>query len=294
MYVSCSKNNEKLIEIPVIFISAMSETIDKVKAFAAGGVDYVTKPFHNEEVLARVETHLKLHSLQMELEKYTKNLEDLVLAQVKEISESQMATIFALAKLSESRDDDTGKHQERVQALCRILCSQLTWDKEYKIWIDDYFINNLIYASPLHYIGKVAIPDCILLKPGRHTQEEFKIMKTHTTLGADTLRQVRMKYPNNSFITMGIEIANFHHERWDGKGYPEGLLGEKIPLCARIMAVVDVYDALRAKRCYKEPLSHEESCNIIIKESGAQFDPGIVKAFSEIQDNFRKTVNELR
>ncbi len=287
------KQDEKLREIPVIFISAMSETIDKVKAFAAGGVDYVPKPFHYEEVQARVETHLKLHRLQMELEKHNKKLEELVLAQVKEISESQMATIFALAKLAESRDDDTGKHQERVQALCRVLCGRMAEKKEFKIWIDGPFIKDMVHASPLHDIGKVAIPDRILLKPGKHTPEEFKIMKTHTTLGAETLRQVRMNYPHNSFINMGIEIAHFHHERWDGKGYPEGLSGEKIPLCARVMAVVDVYDALRSKRCYKNPISHEESRDIIIKEGGTQFDPGIVEAFAEIQDSFRKTADEL-
>ncbi len=287
------KKDAKLCEIPVIFISGMSETIDKVKAFAAGGVDYVTKPFHYEEVQARVETHLKLHFLQMELEKHNKKLEELVLSQVKEISESQMATIFALAKLAESRDDDTGKHQERVQALCGILCGQMSEKKEFKIWIDESFIKDMIHASPLHDIGKVAIPDSILLKPGRHTQEEFKIMKTHATLGAETLRQVRMKYPHNSFINMGVEIAHFHHERWDGKGYPEGLSGEKIPLCARIMAVVDVYDALRSRRCYKEPVYHEESCGIIVKESGMQFDPGIVEAFSEINDRFDKISGDL-
>jgi putative two-component system response regulator len=287
------KHDEKLKEIPVIFISALSETIDKVKAFATGGVDYVTKPFNNEEVQARVETHLKLYRLQMELEKYNKKLEDLVQAQVKEISESQMATIFALAKLAESRDDDTGKHQERVQILCRFISCQLMKKKDFKMWIDRSFVNDIFHASPLHDIGKVAIPDRILLKSGRHTPEEFEIMKTHTTLGAETLRQVRKKYSHNSFINSGVEIANFHHERWDGKGYPEKLSGEKIPLCARIMAVVDVYDALRARRCYKEPFSHEESCDIIIKESGKQFDPRIIEAFVEVQGDLCKTFNEL-
>ncbi|MGA2142740.1 MAG: HD domain-containing phosphohydrolase [Brevinematales bacterium] len=287
------KQDAKLCDIPVIFISALSETMDKVKAFSVGGIDFVTKPFHYEEVQARVETHLKLHLLQMELEKHNKKLEELVLAQVKEISESQMATIFALAKLAESRDDDTGKHQERVQTLCSILCNQMTGKKDFKIWIDGSFIQDMIHASPLHDIGKVAIPDSILLKPGRHTPEEFMIMKTHTTLGAETLRQVRIKYPRNSFINMGVEIAHFHHERWDGTGYPEGLSGGKIPLCARIMAVVDVYDALRAKRCYKEPFSHEESCDIIIKGRGMQFDPGIVDAFGEMQDSFKKVTGEM-
>jgi putative two-component system response regulator len=288
------KADEKLRELPVIFISALSDAVDKVKAFSFGGIDYITKPFQFEEVLARVETHLKLHYLQIELEEHNKKLEELVLAQVREISESQMATIFAMAKLSESRDDDTGLHLERVQNLCRILSMQLASKPEFKTRINHYFIEEIFHASPLHDIGKVAIPDDILLKPGKHTKEEFEIMKKHAVLGAETLQQVRQKYPNNSFINMGIDIAHFHHERWDGSGYPEGLSGENIPLCARIMSIVDVYDALRSKRCYKNSVSHEESIDIIIKGSGTQFDPNLIEGFRKIHDSFRKITDEMK
>jgi putative two-component system response regulator len=288
------KENNYLKEIPVIFISALNETIDKIKAFSAGGVDYVTKPFHIEEVLSRVDTHLKLHFLQIDLEKYNTRLEELVLSQVKEISESQMATIFAIAKLAESRDDNTGKHLERVQILCRLLCLQLAHNPKFKNEINQTFITELYHASPLHDIGKVAIPDNILLKQGKLTPEEFEIMKKHAFFGADTLQQVQKKYPNNSFLNMGIEIAHFHHERWNGSGYPDGLKGENIPLCARIMSIADVYDALRSKRCYKPSFSHEDSCRIIIEGRETQFDPAVVDAFEEIHKQFNETSEQMK
>jgi putative two-component system response regulator len=275
------KADEKLREVPVIFISALSETFDMLKAFSSGGVDYVVKPYQFEEVNARVETHLKLHRLKTELGEYNRRLEELVQEQVKEIFDSQMATIFAIAKLAESRDRDTGDHLERVQAICHSISLRLNESSRYASTITRADCENIFHASPLHDIGKVAIPDAILLKPGRLTPDEFEIMKTHAAFGANTLRDVEHKYPKNSFIHIGIEIAHYHHERWDGGGYPDGLSGEGIPLSARIMAVADVYDALRSKRCYKPALPHEESFDIIIKGSGTQFDPEVVAAFRD-------------
>jgi putative two-component system response regulator len=282
------KSDDSLKEIPVIFISALNETKDKLKAFSAGGVDYVEKPFHYEEVQSRVQTHLKLHFLQIELEEHNKKLGELVQAQVKEISESQIETIFAIVKLAEARDDDTGKHLEHTKEFCRMLSIQLSGKPGFKSRINQSFIRDIFYASPLHEIGKVAIPDNILLKKGRHTSEEFEFMKKHAALGAQTLQLVHFKYNNNTFIKMGIEIARYHHERWDGTGYPDRLQGELIPFCARIMAIVDVYDALRSKRCYKPALSHKESCEIIVKGSGTQFDPDVVEAFREINEQLDK------
>jgi putative two-component system response regulator len=281
------KSNVKLNKIPVIFISALNETIDRVKAFSVGGVDYITKPFQYEEVLARVDAHLKISNLQCELEKHNLNLEELVKEKIKELYESQMATILALSELAESRDDDTGKHLDRVQIYCKRLAMELSKNDNYRDIINKSYIDNIFFASPMHDIGKVAIPDSILLKPGKLTFDEFEIMKTHTTLGANTLENVRKKYPVNAFINMGIGIAHYHHERWDGSGYPEGLSGEEIPLSARIMSIADVYDALRSKRSYKEPFSHDDSCDIIMKGSGTQFDPVIIEAFKELQDAFK-------
>ena len=207
---------------------------------------------------------------------------------IKLVSDMQMETIFSLAKLAQSRDDDTGKHLERVQQYCYLLTQKLSQDSSYSDRIDDDFIKNMVNASTLHDIGKVAISDLILLKPGKLTDEEFFEMKKHAVLGAQTLKEVHSKFGNNSFVEMGMIIANYHHERWDGKGYPEGLTGEEIPLAARIMAIADVYDALGTKRVYKDAFP-QEKCVAIIKEGrGTQFDPVIVDTFLEVADSFYK------
>ncbi|MGZ8877852.1 MAG: HD domain-containing phosphohydrolase [Candidatus Aminicenantales bacterium] len=288
------KADEKLRDIPVIFISALNEVLDKVKAFAVGGVDYITKPFQFDEVQARVDTHLKLWHLQQELEKHNRQLGKLVQAQVKKISDTQMAMIFALAKLAESRDDDSGMHLERVQAFCKKLAEGLAQRSRLGRQVDTKFVENIFYASPLHDIGKVAIPDRIVLKPGRLTPEEFEVMKTHAARGAEKLEAVQRQFPGNALLDMGIAIARFHHEKWSGGGYPQGLAGEAIPLSARIMAVVDVYETLRAKRCYKPAFSHEESKNIIISSSATHFDPEIVKVFIELEADFRAIRDEMK
>lgn len=287
------KSNPELRDIPIIFISALSDKFDKVKAFSLGGVDYITKPFHFEVVEARIHTHLTIRNLQIELEKHNKDLQELTNAQVKEISDSQIGTIHAMVKLSESRDDDTGKHIDRTRTFCRILAKYLKGFPEFSDVIDDDFIETIYQASPLHDVGKVGIEDRILLKPGRHTPEEFEIMKTHSVLGARTLNDVKKNYPNNEFINMGIKIAASHHEKWDGSGYPTGLKGEKIPLSARIMAVADVYDALRSKRIYKAAFSHEKSVNIIIEGKGSHFDPRLVDAFIELKKEFDHVRNHM-
>ncbi|MEI6450332.1 MAG: HD domain-containing phosphohydrolase [Actinomycetes bacterium] len=279
------KADTRLKDIPVIFVSAIfTQAEDKVKALSLGAVDYVTKPFQAEEVYARVETHLRLRSLQVEVERHSRDLEDLVQQKVEEIVSAQMATIFALAKLAEYRDDDTGRHLERVGTYCRILAEEMRRAPKYAAVCTDQHIDNLERAAPLHDIGKVAIPDAILLKPGKLTAEEFEQMKRHTTLGADTLRAVLAEYPSNAFLVMGIEIAQSHHEKWDGGGYPQGLAGEAIPLAARIMAVADVYDAVRSKRSYKPAMPHAAAREVIVDGRGSQFDPVVVDAFAARAD----------
>ncbi|NLY88990.1 MAG: HD domain-containing protein [Firmicutes bacterium] len=206
----------------------------------------------------------------------------------KEVADAHMAVVYALAKLAEHRDSDTGGHIERVAEICWLLTTNLRRREKYKNLIDDDYIEKLTRVSPLHDIGKVGIPDRILLKPGRLTAKEFEIMKTHTTIGAKTLLEVKEKFPENRLLELAINITNFHHERWDGTGYPLGLEGEEIPLSARIMAIVDVYDALRSKRVYKDALTHEESLEIIKEESGKAFDPEIVAAFVEIEDKVKR------
>jgi putative two-component system response regulator len=287
------KKDPTLKEIPVIFISALSEPLDKIKAFSLGGVDYITKPFQLEEVQARIETHLRLRRMQSELEDYNQHLQEKVREQIQEISDSQMATILALAKLAEFRDEDTGRHIERIQYFCRLLVEHLDHSDLYRSYLTPDFIQNIFHASPLHDIGKVGISDDILLKPGKHTPEEFEKMKKHTTLGSNFLEGVRSRYPKNSFINIGIEIARSHHEKWDGSGYPDGLSGSQIPISARILAIADVYDALRSKRPYKEPFSHETTLNMIVSDSGTHFDPELIKMFTEIHLEFKKTYSML-
>ena len=280
------KADDRLNDIPVLFISALEDSADKLKAFSVGGLDYISKPFEIKEVNARVETHLRLHQFQIQLERIVED-------QVKEIQDSQMSTIFALAKLAESRDDETGKHIERVQSFCKSLVVKLGETSKYKRSINGKYIDNLYHANPLHDIGKVGISDNILLKPGKLTAEEFEIIKTHTTIGSQTLEYVSASYPKNAFINMGIELSRSHHEKWDGSGYPDGLTGEDIPLSARILAVSDVYDALRSKRPYKEAFPHKKSVEIISKDSGSHFDPEIVKTFLEIEEEFKKIHESL-
>lgn len=287
------KSNPELMDIPVIFLSALSEPLDKVHAFGMGAVDYINKPFQFEEVLARVKTHLKIHHLQVELEKHNHQLEEMVRDQVKEIEASQMATIVALAKLAESRDDETGQHLERVQLLSRCLSDNLIPIDGFSDKINAAYSSIIFNACSLHDIGKVGIPDHILLKPGKLNPEEFEIMKTHTLIGATNLESVYAKYPNNKLIGMGIAIARSHHERWDGSGYPDGLAGKAIPLEARIMSVVDVYDALRSERCYKQAIPHKETVEIITAAAGTQFDPNIIEVFATIDDEFERIFNSL-
>jgi len=283
------KENPKLREIPIIFVSGLHEEKNILQGFKVGSVDYIAKPFRTNELIARVETHLKLYRTQKELELYSNHLEKLVQQQVSKLTEAYKATIFAMAKLAEYRDDDTGQHIERVRLYAKTLTQQLAETGPYKNDITDVFVERIFEASPLHDIGKIAIPDAILLKPGRLTAEEMEIMKLHTVIGASVLKDVYSKHPHNEFVSMSIEIAMSHHERWNGKGYPQGLKGDNIPLSARIVAIADVYDALRSKRPYKNPLSHEAAVKIILEEKGEHFDPHLVDAFLEKH----KTIEEI-
>lgn len=292
-YQMCTrlKNDRNLSDIPVIFLSALDQTLDKVKAFSVGGVDYITKPFHFGEIDARVRTHLKLRQLQLELENNNRYLEKQVQEKVEEISASQMATIVSLAKLAESRDDVTGRHIERVQIYCKELAERVVGNSDSAE--SEEFINNIYHASSLHDIGKVGIADNILNKPGKLDAEEFNRMKEHTIIGARTLQAAIEQNPRNEFLKMGIAIAEAHHEKWDGSGYPHGLSSAGIPLSARIMAVADVYDALRSRRPYKEPMPHEKAVSIIADGAGSHFDPQVAEQFLNHDQTFLQISEEL-
>ncbi len=272
--------------IPVVFITALHEEQDEARGLDLGAVDFITKPFRPGLVKARVRNHL-------ELKRHRDNLQVLVDEQVEEIADSHIATIFAMSKLAESRDDDTGKHLERTQIYCRMLASVLGDDPAFKNTIDAEYVETIFHASPLHDIGKVGVPDAVLCKPGKLTIEEFAIMKQHTIKGSETLFIVAKRYPSNAFLNMGLDITRWHHEKWNGSGYPDGRAGEDIPLCARIMAVADVYDALTSKRCYKEPMSHATAVQIIAGDAGTHFDPAVAEVFLRIDADFDRIRAEL-
>jgi putative two-component system response regulator len=267
-----------------------------VKAFSIGGVDYLTKPFHIEEVDSRISTHLKLRELQVELGRHNHHLQLMVDEQVKEISDAHLATILALAKLVESRDEETGNHIMRVQRYCQALAEGLVKQGTYESIIDEVFIKNIFYTSSLHDIGKVAVPDSILLKPGPLTWEEFEIIKIHPIVGEKALATVMEKYPNE-LVRMGMEITGSHHERWDGSGYPRGLAGNAIPLSGRVTMLADQYDALRNARPYKPPFNAAKTYAIITEGDGrtkpCHFDPPVLEAFKSIRSIFEKIYDEF-
>lgn len=230
-------------------------------------------------VRSNTETMVEDFSVRIELEQR-------VQAQLRELAEGQLAVIFALSKLAESRDTDTGLHLERVREYCRLLADELSGHPAFAGQITPEFVELVYRASPLHDIGKVAIPDAILRKPGKLTPEEYEVMKTHASLGAQTLRDVFRLYPQNQFVRVGIDIAESHHEKWDGSGYPAGKGGTEIPLAARIVALADVYDALTSRRPYKEPLSVQATRQMIVEGRGTHFDPAMIDAFLTVEAKF--------
>jgi putative two-component system response regulator len=289
-YEACRqlKANPETRDIPVIFLTAKAEVEDEMKGFELGAVDYITKPISPPVVLARVNTHLQLKKVRDYLKDQNEFLEAEVQKRTREVTAVQEVTILAMASLAETRDNDTGNHIRRTQFYVKALAEKLRNHERFRHLLDnDQTIDLLFKSAPLHDIGKVGIPDHILLKPGRFTDPEFEIMKTHTTLGRDAIlsaeRRLGLELP---FLAYAKEIAYTHQEKWDGSGYPEGLSGDDIPISGRLMAVADVYDALICRRVYKEGMPHEKAVEIIREGSGSHFDSDIVDAFIEIADEF--------
>ncbi|MBR9872953.1 MAG: two-component system response regulator [Vibrionaceae bacterium] len=288
------KSNPATRDIPIIFITAKAERVDEQKGLKLGAVDYITKPIIPEIVKARVNTHvtLKMASdtlkgknqiLEQEVERRTKE----ALRQKEELHAIQDVAFYAMVSLAETRDNETGNHIKRTQAYIKRLAEQLCQNSRYVSELNDEFIALLHKSAPLHDIGKIGIPDNILLKEGPLTDDEFQIMKTHTTIGYEAIKSAeKVCGQPMKFLTVAKEIAYSHHERWDGEGYPLGLAGEQIPLSARLMSLADVYDALINKRVYKPAFSHSDAVKIILSGKGTQFDPAITEAFAEIADEF--------
>jgi putative two-component system response regulator len=289
------KAHNDLSIIPVIMITALDDTSSAARCIQLGAEDYLTKPFDPVLLKARVSTCLERKYLydrernyRGQIEEYNDQLQDRVNQQVQQITSAQLGAIFAMSKLAESRDPETGEHLERMREYCKILSVQLGKLPKYQAIIDSQFIEDIYAASPLHDIGKVGIVDSVLLKPGKLTADEWVIMKTHPIIGAATLREVDRQHPGNSLIRMGIDIAESHHERWDGTGYPYGLKDTDIPIVARILALGDVYDALTSKRCYKEAFDHPKSRAIVEENNASLFDPEVVDAFIATEDEFKR------
>ncbi len=287
------KKEEATKDIPVIFVSAMGDTGDETLGLELGAADYITKPISPPIVLARLRTHVLLKRAREGLRQQNKILEERVAERTKELSLTQDITILCLASLAETRDSETGNHIRRTQFYVKALAEQLRKNPHYENDLDDKTVDQLFKSAPLHDIGKVGVPDDILLKPGKLTDEEFEIMKTHTTIGRDAILEAEEKLveakgelSENNFLRYAREIAYSHQEKWDGSGYPEGLSGTDIPLSARLMAVAEVYDALISKRVYKPAFSHDKAVKIILKGSGAHFDPDVIAAFEEVIDDF--------
>ncbi|WP_417069501.1 response regulator [Niveibacterium terrae] len=276
-------------DIPVIFLTAKSDEKDEAEGLKLGAVDYVTKPISPSITLARVKTHLSLKASADFLRNQNDFLEREVNARTREISAIQDVTIMTMASLAETRDSETGNHIRRTQNYVKALAENLRNHPRFFTFLTKQNILLLFKSAPLHDIGKVGIPDCILLKPGPLEPHEFEIMKTHTTLGFQAIshaeKALGMEVP---FLSIAKQIALSHQEKWDGSGYPSGLSGEDIPISARLMALADVYDALISRRIYKPPLPHEKAVSIIESERGVHFDPDVVDAFLEIQDEFHR------
>ena len=275
-------------DIPVIFLTAKVQVEDEEFGLRLGAVDYITKPISPPIVLARVETHLTLKRARQFLQDRNAYLEAEVWRRSREVMAIQEVTIMAMASLAETRDNATGNHIRRTQHYVRVLAQHLRHHPRFAAALNDETIELLFKSAPLHDIGKVGIPDRILLKPGRLTPDEFEIMKTHAALGRDAIAAAeRYLDTPDSFLRFAREIAYSHQEKWDGSGYPEGLWGEQIPLSARLMVVADVYDALISRRIYKPALPHEQAVAMIREGRDQHFDPDIVDAFLECAEQFR-------
>ncbi len=287
------KANPDTINIPIIFLTAMTDIGSKTRAFETGAVDYVTKPFEIAEVKARVLTHLTLKLARQELAMQNEILEERVIERTREISLTQETTIDAMACLAEFRDPETGGHIKRTKNYVKQLAEQLKKLPEFQHQITDSWIDQLYRSAPLHDIGKVGVSDDVLFKPSKLTDDEYDEMKEHTLKGYESLHIASKRLGDSSFLQTALELTRSHQERWDGSGYPDGLAGQNIPLSARIMAIADVYDALISKRVYKPPYTHEEAVAIIKAASGSQFDPKLVEVFLNIHEDFRAIANEF-
>lgn len=277
--------------IQVVMVTGVQQMATVRECVRAGAYDYILKPFEAEDLLATVERAVERARLIRQNEAYQHHLERMVMEKTEEVRQTRDIALLTLARLAESRDNATGQHLERMAEYSRRLAEAA--GRESKLRIDDEFVDHLYKSSPLHDIGKVGIPDAILLKPGPLAPVEEEIMRRHPTIGGDTLRGVIERFEGHSFLRMGMEIAYSHHERWDGSGYPHGLTGDGIPLAARIVALADAYDTITSRRPYKAAFDHEEAVRRIARDRGTHFDPVLVDVFLRCHREFAEIRGRL-
>lgn len=270
------KGNEKWEKIPVIFLTADRDAATEAECLGMGAVDFVGKPFEPEILRNRIRRTL-------EIEEYRKDLEGVVRRQTAKIEKIQREIIISLANMIESRDGSTGQHVKRTSQYVEMIVNELSQRQLYSELIDEAFIYNLVKAAPMHDIGKIKVPDHVLQKPGKLTEEEFEIIKQHSPEGGKIIHMIMEEIEEKDYIEVAYNVATFHHEKWNGRGYPNGLAEEAIPLEARIMAVADVFDALVSKRCYKAAMSLDKAFDIIEESKGEHFDPQIAQVFLELR-----------
>jgi putative two-component system response regulator len=289
------KADPRTAEIPIIFLTARSDSGSELEGLSLGAIDYISKPFSPPLLLKRIEVHMLVEDQKHELEDYNENLQAKVDEKTKTVLDLQNAILRTVAELVECRDDTTGGHIERTQNYLRILIDSLLEDGLYKDevagWKKDLDI--ILQSSQLHDVGKIGIKDSILQKPAKLTPEEFDEMKTHTSFGIKVIEKIPENTSDAAFLKYAKVFASTHHEKWDGTGYPCGLKGNEIPLQGRIMALADVYDALISERPYKKAFTHEEAAEIISNGSGTHFDPNLVKVFLKHEKAFRDVAMNL-
>ncbi|MCM1542267.1 MAG: response regulator [Blautia sp.] len=276
------KGNAQTRDVPVIFISAFGESEDVVKGFTLGGNDYIVKPFIPEVVQARVRLHLSLHAATRKISENNRRLQKSVQEQVRQIEQERKNVLYALANMAAEKSSYTPAHRERLQKNCRMLAQSMQFSPLFAEHISDTYIDTIEAAAALCDIGNIGIPQYILQKAAALDEEERKLVQSHAEVGAKLLRDLHVTSDFNDFIRISVDVVNYHHENWDGSGYPVGLKGEDIPLAARIVSVADVYCALTEKRSYRDAYSKEDALQIMKEESGRKFHPEIFQIFSKI------------
>ncbi|MDR1014427.1 MAG: response regulator [Coriobacteriales bacterium] len=288
------KGVQEHADIPVIFLTVRRDEESELKGLALGAADYVHKPFSAPLLLKRIETHLLFAAQKRSLRQHNENLQGLVAEKTRQVLEMENAIFDTVAEMVEFRDDVTGGHVSRTQEYLRILIDRLIEEQIYQEEVSRWNLDFLVSSAQLHDVGKIAISDAILGKPGKLDKEEFEVMKTHVLIGVKAIERMEQNTAGHDFLRHAKAIAGTHHEKWDGTGYPYGLRGEEIPLEGRLMAIADVYDALISTRPYKKALSTEEAERIIEEGRGTHFDPVLVDLFRLVADRFADTVQRYR